>query len=94
LERGGILAGTAGFALLGLLLGAAMGSIGDQLDTAAFRQLSASLGGGDPAEVFFRFVLYVLAQVVTAFGMASVLGMRGQESEGLADAVLVTSVPR
>jgi ABC-2 type transport system permease protein len=71
-----------------------MASIGDQLDTAAFRDLTGTLGGGDPAEVFFRFILYVLAQVVTAFGLATVLEMRSQETGGLADAVLATPVRR
>jgi ABC-2 type transport system permease protein len=94
LARGGILAWTAGLTLLGLLLGAAMASIGDQLDTAAFRDLTGTLGGGDPAEVFFRFILYVLAQVVTAFGLATVLEMRSQETGGLTDLVLATPVRR
>jgi ABC-2 type transport system permease protein len=82
--RGAILAWTVGVTLLGLLLGSAVGSLGDQLDTPAFRELT-TIGGGDPGEVFFRFVLYVLSQVVTASAIAAALRLRGQEPSGLAD---------
>jgi len=94
LQRGAVLGWTAGAAALGLLLGAAMGSVGTQLDTPAFRDLTGTLGGGDPADVFFRFTLYVLAQVVTASGLVTALQMRQQETGGLADAVLATPVSR
>jgi hypothetical protein len=39
--------------------------------------------------VFFRFVLYVLAQAVTAGAVVAALRMRGQEEAGLADVLLV-----
>src|SRR4051812_47940964 len=94
LHRGAIMAWTAGITLLGLLLGAAMGSLGDQLDTPAFRELAATIGGGDPGEVFFRFVLYVLSQVVTASAIAAALRLRGQETSGLADVLLAGPVDR
>jgi ABC-2 type transport system permease protein len=89
-----VLGWTAGAGALGLLLGAAMGSVGTQLDTPAFRELTGTLGGGDPADVFFRFTLYVLAQVVTASGLVTALQMRQQETSGLADALLAAPVSR
>lgn len=94
LHRGSVIAWTAGCTILGLLLGAAMASLGDQLDTPAFRELSSTLGGGDPPEVFFRFMLYVLAQVVAASAIAAALRMRGEETSGLADVVLTAPVGR
>lgn len=94
LHRPAVLGWTAGAAALGLLLGAAMGSVGTQLDTPAFRALTGTLGGGDPADVFFRFTLYVLAQVVTASGLVTALQMRQQETSGLADALLAAPVDR
>lgn len=94
LHRPAVLGWTAGAAALGLLLGAAMSSVGTQLDTPAFRELTGTLGGGDPADVFFRFVLYVLAQVVTASGLVTALQMRQQETGGLTDALLATPVSR
>lgn len=94
LHRGTLSGWAVGLTALGVLLGSAMRSLGTQLDTPAFRALGASLGGGDPAEVFFRFVLYVLAQVVAASAVAAVLRMRKQETAGLADAVLAGPVTR
>jgi polyether ionophore transport system permease protein len=94
LHRPAVLGWTAGAAALGLLLGAAMSSVGSQLDTPAFRELTSTLGGGDPADVFFRFTLYVLAQVVTASGLVTALQMRQQETSGLADALLAAPVAR
>ncbi len=94
LHHGALWGWAAGLTALGLLLGSAMRSLGTQLDTPAFRALGAALGGGDPAEVFFRFVLYVLAQVVAAAAIAAVLRMRQQETAGLADVVLAGPVAR
>jgi ABC-2 type transport system permease protein len=51
-------------------------------------------GSGDPGEVFFRFVLYVLSQVVTASAIAAALRLRGQETSGLADVLLAGPVDR
>jgi ABC-2 type transport system permease protein len=94
LHRGTVLGWAVGAALIGLLLGAVMGSIGDQLDTPTFRALTATLGGGDPGEVFFRFVLYVLAQLVAAGAVAAALRMRTEETAGLADVLLAGPVGR
>ncbi|MDN5920727.1 MAG: hypothetical protein L0I76_37435, partial [Pseudonocardia sp.] len=93
-QRGAVLGWTVGFTLLGLLLGAALGSIGDLFDTPAYRELAATLGGGDVAEVFFRLVLYVLAQIATAAAVAGALQIRGQETGGLADVLLSGPVGR
>ncbi|WP_232660690.1 ABC transporter permease [Pseudonocardia sp. TRM90224] len=94
LHRASIAAWTAGLTMLGLLFGAAMSSLGNQLDTPAFRSFADAFGGGSVADVFFRFVLYVLAQVVAAATIASAMRMRNQEVDGLADAVLTTPVSR
>lgn len=94
LQRAAVLAWSGGNLALGLLLGAAMGQLGSQLDTPAFRELTASLGGGAPADVFFRFVLYVLAQVGAASTIAAALRLRAQETEGTADALLAGPVGR
>jgi ABC-2 type transport system permease protein len=94
LQRGAVLAWTVGFTLLGALLGAAMGSLGTQLDTPAFREFAADLGGGSPADVFFRFILYVLAQVVAASMIAAALRLRGEETAGLGDVLLAGPVGR
>lgn len=94
LHRAAIASWAAGMTVLGLMLGLAMSSLGSQLDTPAFQAFAATLGGGDVAEVFFRFVLYVLAQVVAAATVAAALRMWSQETGGLADVVLVLPVDR
>lgn len=94
LHRASIAAWAIGMTVLGLMLGLAMGSLGSQLDTPAFQAFAAALGGGDVADVFFRFVLYVLAQVVAAATVVAALRMRSQETSGLADVVLVLPVGR
>lgn len=94
LQRPSIGAWTGGMAALGVLLGAAMGSLGDQLDTPAFQAFAATAGGGSVADVFFRFVLYVLAQVVAAATVVEALRARTQETSGLADVLLVQPVGR
>jgi ABC-2 type transport system permease protein len=94
LHRGSVLAWTVGLTLLGLLLGAAIASLGTQLDTAAFREVAARLGGGDPADVFFRVVLYLMAQVVAAATVAAALRARGEETAGLGDVLLAAPVSR
>jgi ABC-2 type transport system permease protein len=94
LHRGTVLGWAIGAGLLGLLFGAVMGSIGDQLDTPTFREVTATLGGGDPTEVFFGSVLYVLAQAAAAGAVVAALRMRGQETAGLADPVFSAPVSR
>jgi ABC-2 type transport system permease protein len=94
LHRGTVLGWAVGAGLVGLLLGAVMSSIGDQLDTPTFRAFTATLGGGDPAEVFFRFVLYVLAQVVAGSAVVAALRMRAEETAGLAEVLLAGPVGR
>jgi ABC-2 type transport system permease protein len=93
-HRAAGLAWVLGLALIGALLGAAMASVGAQLDTPAFRELATTLGGGSPAAVFFRSALYVLAQVVAASMVTAALRMRGQETGGLADVLLAGPVDR
>jgi ABC-2 type transport system permease protein len=93
-HRGALVSWVIGLAALGALLGAAAGNLDTQLDTAAFRQLSAELGGGSPGDVFFRLVLYVLAQIGAAFAIATTLRMRTDEISHLADPLLAAPVTR
>ncbi|SDM41657.1 ABC transporter permease [Allokutzneria albata] len=94
LHRGSVLGWTVGFTFLGTVLGAALRSIGVLFDTPAYRELAASLGGGDAADVFFRLVLYVLAQTATASAVIATLRMRTEETAGLADVLLSGPVNR
>lgn len=93
-HRSALAGWTVGLTALGALFGAAASTLDTQLDTPAFHQLAASLGATSPAQAFFQMVLYLLAQVVAAFAIATTLRMRGDEVSGLAAPVLVTPVGR
>jgi polyether ionophore transport system permease protein len=93
-HRGSVLAWTVGAGVLGAALGTALSSAAGLFDTPAYRELAATLGGGDVATAYFRLVLYVLAQVVAAFAAATALRVPAQETGGLADLLLSGPVGR
>lgn len=93
-HRAGVAGWAIGLGVLGLLLGSVTQSLDAQLDTPAFQQLSRGVGGGSVSEVFFLFIVYVLAQVATAAALATVLGLRDDERAGLAEPILVTRTSR
>lgn len=93
-HRSAIAGWALGLGMLGLLLGSVTQSLDAQLDTPAFQQFSRVAGGGSVSEVFFRFIVYVLAQVATAAALATALALRGDERSGLAEPILVTRTSR
>ncbi|WP_152361184.1 ABC transporter permease [Microlunatus speluncae] len=93
-HRSGVAGWAIGLGFLGLLLGSVTQSLDAQLNTPAFQQFSRGVGGGSVSEVFFLFIVYVLAQVATAAALATVLGLRGDERAGLAEPILVTRTSR
>lgn len=93
LERGTIIGWTAALGFLGLMMGAVLANLDAQLAGTAFEDF-ARRHGGSVGEVFFQFVLYVLAQVATAAALAAVLTLRGDETGGLAEPVLARPVTR
>jgi len=94
LNRGSLLGWSIGLGLLGLLMGSTMSNLDAQLDSPAFQDFAARHGGGSVGEVFFLFVLYVLAQVATAAALASILALRTDESDRLAELLLAQPVRR
>ncbi|MFT3875235.1 MAG: hypothetical protein QM708_02230 [Propioniciclava sp.] len=93
LESGALMAWTVTLALLGLLLGSVLGSLDAQLAGTAFEDF-ARRRGGSVGEVFFQFVLYLLAQIATAAALAAVLTLRRDEMGGLAEPLLSGPVTR
>ncbi|PRX96853.1 ABC transporter permease [Allonocardiopsis opalescens] len=95
MQRGALLAGAAGAALLGIAFGQAVNGLDEQLDTPQFAALAATIGGGaDVATVFFQFVLYVLSQVVAGYAIMVALRLRTEETDGRVEALLSTPVGR
>lgn len=93
LERGAIIGWTVALGFLGLMMGAVLANLDAQLAGTAFEDF-ARRHGGTVGEVFFQFVLYVLAQIGTAAALAAVLTLRGDETGGLAEPVLARPVTR
>lgn len=93
LQRSTAIGWAVALAFLGLMMGSVLASLDQQLAGTAFEDF-ASRHGGQVGEVFFQFVLYVLAQVATAAALAAALTLRGSEISGLAEPALSRSVTR
>ena len=93
LNRAPALAWGAVMAFLGALIGSVVPTLDAQLAGTAFADFAARRGGA-VGEVFFAFVVYVLAQVGTAAALAVLLGLRADETGGLAEPVLARGVGR
>jgi ABC-2 type transport system permease protein len=93
LERGTVIGWVAALGFLGLMMGSVLANLDQQLAGTAFEDF-ARRHGGAVGEVFFQFVLYVLAQVATAAALAAVLTLRTDETSGLAELVLARPVTR
>lgn len=93
LEQATVVGWMAALGFLGLMMGAVLANLDQQLAGTAFEDF-ARRHGGAVGEVFFQFVLYVLAQIATAAALAAVLTLRGDETGGLAEPVLARPVTR
>ncbi len=93
LQRGTVIGWAVALGFLGLLMGSVLAGLDRQLAGSAFEDF-ARRHGGEVGEVFFQFVLYVLAQVATAAALAAVLSLRHDETSGLAEPVLARPVTR
>lgn len=93
LQGGTVISWTVALGFLGLLLGSVLSALDQQLAGTAFEAF-ARRHGGEVGEVFFQFVLYLLAQIATAAALAAVLTLRSDETSGLAEPVLAQPVTR
>jgi len=93
-QRTVVLVWALGLGVLGLLLGSVVGGLDRQLDTPAFRDFAARIGNGDVAQVFFQFVVYVLAQVATAAALGAAQTMRADEVTTVSETQLGRPVTR
>lgn len=93
LQRGTVIGWTVALAFLGLMMGSVLANLDAQLAGTAFEDF-ARRHGGAVGEVFFQFVLYVLAQIATAAALAAVLTLRHDEASGMAEPVLARPVTR
>ncbi|MDF1487171.1 ABC transporter permease [Tessaracoccus caeni] len=93
LQRGAVIGWTVALTLLGVLLGSVLAGLDQQLAGSAFEDF-AHWHGGTVGEVFFQFVLYLLAQIAAMAALVAVLALRRDEAGGLAEPVLARAVTR
>lgn len=86
---------TVGVAVLGVLMGSIVPTVGDMLDTDATRGVVEAMGGaGALQDALVVALASVVAVVVTCFGIAAVTRAAGDEHDGRTEAVLATVTSR
>ena len=95
LQRGVLLAWTAAFVVLGLVMGSLASSAGDFLDSQAARDMIRKLGGQQVlTDAFFSTEFGVIAIVTSVFVVQSVLRLRSEEAGRRAEPLLATAITR
>lgn len=95
LQRGSLIAWLVASAALGLLIGGASRSIGDQLDSPQLKAVMARIGSStDPVRLLFAAVLAIIAEVIAAYAITAALRLRHDEVAGVAGPLLSTPVSR
>jgi ABC-2 type transport system permease protein len=95
LHRGTLIAWTGAFLLLGSVLGGIVANVGDAFSSEGARELVTRLGGaGALVDAYLATVISFIGVFVSAFGVAAVLRLHGEESLGHGDPLLSTPVTR
>jgi ABC-2 type transport system permease protein len=96
LQRGSLLGWTIGYAVLGLVVGSLAKSVTDVADSPAIEEMLRKMsgGGGSLVDIFFGTELRFIAVGAAAYGIATALRMRSEESTGRAEVVLAAPVSR
>lgn len=95
LQRGSIVAWTAG----AFLLGATFGSFGPEMEKFVenhpdFADMLLQAGGASIVDQYFVTVMLLLAITVSGFTVSSALRLRAEESSGRAESLLATGLSR
>jgi ABC-2 type transport system permease protein len=96
LQRGALLGWTIGYAVLGLVVGGIANSVGQIVDSPEVEQMFRKMSGGQGSllDVFFGAEIRFLAVGAAAYGIATTLRLRHEESSGRAEVVLAAHVSR
>lgn len=95
LQRGVLAAWLLGGLVMGLVLGSIAHSVTGMLDSPEMRRYVELLGGAQGlTDAFLAAEVGILGAVVSAFGIATVLRMSGEETAGRAEQILATAVSR
>ena len=86
---------TVGIAVIGVLMGSIVPTIGDLLDTDRTRPIIEAMGGiGALQDALVVALASVVAVVITCFGIAAVTRAAGDERDGRTETVLATATSR
>jgi ABC-2 type transport system permease protein len=94
LQRGGLIAWTAGLFLCGVVIGSVGTDAGDLVDTSQGVADVLTRSGGDVVDAFFASVFVLLALMGTGYTISSALRLRAEETAGHAELLLSTPVAR
>ncbi len=96
LQRGTLLSWSAGFVLLGAILGSVGESAADVVrDNPQLRAIAGRLGGSSNlADAYFAAIMGLLGLVATGYAISAALRLRGEEANGRAEPVLACAVSR
>jgi ABC-2 type transport system permease protein len=86
---------TVGIAVMGVLMGSIIPSIGSMLDSDEARQVIEAMGGvGALQDVLVAAIASVVAVVITCYGISAVTRAAGDERDGRTETVLATATSR
>jgi ABC-2 type transport system permease protein len=95
LHRGAVLGWTAGFTVLGAVLGNIASSVGNLLDSPQAREMVLRLGGEKGlTDAFLAAELGIVGVIASVFGVQAAMRLRAEETASHAEMVLATSVGR
>ncbi|NYG07573.1 ABC-2 type transport system permease protein [Phycicoccus badiiscoriae] len=96
LQRGALLGWTIGYAVLGLAVGNIARSVDQIASSPSVEEMLRTMSGGKGSlvDAFFGTELRFLAIGVAAYGIATTLRLRSEESAGRAEVVLAAPVSR
>ena len=95
LQRGGLLAWSAGMFVVGVVYGSISRNAQDLIDTSSsVADVIERTTGGSIVDVFFSSVLLLAALIATGYTISSALRLRSEETTGHSELLLSTSLPR
>jgi ABC-2 type transport system permease protein len=95
LQRTGLLAWAAGFAILGSVLGSIAGNVGSLVDSPGSQELITKLGGAKNfTDAFLATEFGIAGIIASAYAVQATMRLRNEESAQRVEPLLATSVSR
>jgi ABC-2 type transport system permease protein len=94
LQRGSVIGWTVGMFVAGFSYGTIGDDVGDVIGDSSYANDVFGAGGGSITDTFYASAAGMLALICTGFAISSVLRLRGEEADGLAELLLATAQRR